>query len=399
MPDRTVKAEPEVVVEYTDPIEGFRGWLVIDCLTHRLCAGGLRVQKGLTRDCVVNLARNMTLKMRIAGIRADGAKSGIDYDPMSPGKTQALERFFRAIVPYMLDRYSVGPDLNTTMPELNAIAARFGLPSIKIAVARAQGLTDEEFARRTAILSQPVGFSTLASIRSGAGLAYACLGTLDFLDIPCSSATVTIQGFGGLAGGAAWCLNQAGVKIMAVSDRQKMLSAPDGGVLDIEPLLRHASHGLIPILGDYGTVEENTRIYEVECDVFIPAAMEKTVTEDEARSLKARAVVCGANLAVTPEAERILHQRGILLVPDMVAGCGGSLSMAGLFGPEVAPSVDDVLAFVESRMRDMVNRVCSRSRTEGVSTREAAMQLCNEAPLMPGVKPYGPVGSQHNLSG
>jgi len=399
MPVRTVNAEPEVVVEYTDPVEGFKGWLVIDCLTHRLCAGGLRVQKGLSLDCVVNLAHNMTLKMRIAGIRADGAKSGIDYDPMSAGKDEALERFFRAIVPYMLDRYSVGPDLNTTMPELNAIASRFGLPSIKIAVARAQGLTDEEFARRTSILSQPAGFTTLASLRSGAGLAYACLGTLDFLNIPCSSATVTIQGFGGLAGGAAWCLNQAGVKIVAVSDRQKMLSAPDGHILDIEPLLRRAEHGLIPILDSHGIVGENTRIHEVECDVFIPAAMEKTVTEDEARTLKARAVVCGANLAVTPEAEKILHQRGILLVPDMVAGCGGSLSMAGLFGPAVTPSVDDVLAFVENRMRDMVHRVLSRSQKGGVSTREAAMQLCDEAPLMPGVKPYGPVDSQHNLPG
>ncbi len=399
MPVSPVSDEPEVVVEYTDPVEGFKGWLVIDCLTHRLCAGGLRVQKGLSRDCVVKLARNMTLKMRIAGIRADGAKSGIDYDPMSPGKDQALERFFRAIVPYMLDRYSVGPDLNTTMPELNGIAARFGLPSIKIAVARAQGLTDEEFAQRTAILSQPVGFSTLASLRSGAGLAYACLGTLDFLDIPVSCATVTIQGFGGLAGGAAWCLNQAGVKIIAVSDRKKMLRADQGGVLDIEPLLRHATHGLIPIFDDYGTVEENTRIYDVECDVFIPAAMEKTVTEAEARRLKARAVVCGANLAVTPAAERILHERGILLVPDMVAGCGGSLSMAGLFGPEVTPEVEDVLSFVERKMRHMVNRVCSRSKASGVSTREAAMQLCKEAPLMPGVKPYGTFDGHGESSG
>jgi len=385
--------EPEVVVEYTDPVEGFRGWLVIDALTHRLCAGGLRVQKGLTRECITRLARNMTLKMRIAGIRADGAKSGIDYDPLSPGKDQALERFFRAIVPYMVDRYSVGPDLNTTMPELNAIAERFGLPSIKIAVARAQGFTDAEFARRTAILARPAGLNTLASLRSGAGLAYACLGTLDFLAIPYASATVAIQGFGGLAGGAAWCLNQAGVSIVAVSDRQKMLRAGDGGKLDVELLLSRSRSGLIPLVDDCGIVGENTRIHEVECDVFIPAAMEKTVTEREAGLLSARAVVCGANLAVTPEAEAILHERGIMLVPDMVAGCGGSLSMAGLFGPEAPPTVQQVLDFVDENMRDMVLRVCSRSRSTGISTREAALQLCEEALLMPGEKPYGPLGA------
>ncbi|MFV9689967.1 MAG: Glu/Leu/Phe/Val dehydrogenase dimerization domain-containing protein, partial [Desulfobacteria bacterium] len=75
--------EPELIVGYTDPVEGFKGWLVIDALSHKLCAGGLRVQKGLTQDRVIDLARNMTLKMRISGIRADGAKSGIDYDPTS----------------------------------------------------------------------------------------------------------------------------------------------------------------------------------------------------------------------------------------------------------------------------------------------------------------------------
>ncbi len=387
-------APPELVVEYVDRVEGFRGWLVIDSLTHRLCAGGLRVQKGLTRESITRLARNMTLKMRIAGIRADGAKSGIDYDPLSPGKDQALERFFRAIVPYMLERYSVGPDMNTTMAELNAIAARFGLPSIKIAVARAQGFSDREFAKRLQVLSRPAGLNTLASFRAGAGLGYACLGTLDFMGIPCRRATVTVQGFGGLASGAIWCLNQAGIKIIAVSDREKMIKTYENNPLDVEKLFKYSRHGLISLVDDYGGVlAENTKIHEIECDVFIPAAMEGTVTEKEARTMRARAVVCGANLAVTPEAEEILHQRGILLVPDMVAGCGGSLSMAGLFGPAKVPTEQEVLNFVDEHMRDMVYRVCKRSKNTGISPRKAALQLCAEAPLMPGEKPYGPLGA------
>ncbi len=385
---------PELVVEYVDPVEGFRGWLVIDSLTHRLCAGGLRVQKGLTRETITRLARNMTLKMRIAGIRADGAKSGIDYDPLSPGKDQALERFFRAIVPYMVERYSVGPDMNTTMAELNAIAKRFGLPSIKIAVARAQGFSDDEFARRIAVLSRPAGLNTLASFRAGAGLGYACLGTLDFLGVPSSRATVAVQGFGGLATGAIWCLNQAGVKVVAVSDREKMLRTYDSAPLDVGRLFKYGRNGLLPLVDDCGGIlAENSTIHEIECDVFIPAAMEGTVTENEARTARARAVVCGANLAVTPEAEEILHERGILLVPDMIAGCGGSLSMAGLFGPDKTPTEQDVLDFVDEHMRDMVYRVCKRSRSTGMSPRKAALQLCAEAPLMPGERPYGPLGA------
>ena len=109
-----MKKKPELTVEYTDPLEGFKGWLVIDSLTHRMAAGGMRVQRGLSREVVEDLAATMTLKMRIAGIRADGAKCGIDYDPASPRKEEAMLRFIRAIRPYLLERYSMGPDLNAT---------------------------------------------------------------------------------------------------------------------------------------------------------------------------------------------------------------------------------------------------------------------------------------------
>ncbi|MCI5146252.1 MAG: Glu/Leu/Phe/Val dehydrogenase, partial [Candidatus Electrothrix sp. AR3] len=97
MPSSSRTENSELIIEYTDPLEGFKGWLVIDSMTHNMAAGGLRVQQGLTCECVQRLAATMTLKMRIAGIRADGAKSGIDYDPASPGKQEALYRFIRAI--------------------------------------------------------------------------------------------------------------------------------------------------------------------------------------------------------------------------------------------------------------------------------------------------------------
>ena len=151
--------KPELIVEYTDPLEGFKGWAVIDALSHNLCAGGVRVQKGLTLDCVRHLARNMTIKMLIAGIRADGAKCGIDYDPHSPGKKEALYRFLRAIRPYILERYSLGPDLNTRMCELENIAERLSIPAVKMAIAKAQGFDLPSFLKRYRTLKQPAGYA------------------------------------------------------------------------------------------------------------------------------------------------------------------------------------------------------------------------------------------------
>lgn len=384
--------QSELIVEYTDPLEGFKGWLVIDSLTHRMAAGGMRVQLGLTREVVQELAATMTLKMRIAGIRADGAKCGIDYDPTTPGKAEAMFRFIRAIKPFLLECYSMGPDLNTTMPELDAVCARIGIPSIKAVIAKCQGFTSEAFSERVQLLKQPVGHATLSRLRSGAGLAASCLAALEFLNIPLPEARVVIQGFGGLAAGASYFLHQAGVRIIALADRERSLCSINGTPLDMPALLAGAAcKGLIPSAQDaskfhYGDKRD---IYDLSCDVFIPAAIERAVDVQEAETMQVKAIACGANLAVTDEAEAVLHRRGILLIPDMVAGCGGSLSMQGLFGPEEPPSVQDVLNHVDRKTRRIVKNMLQRSREEGISPREAALRICAETPLYPDTRPYG----------
>ena len=386
-----LKKEPELIVEYTDPLEGFKGWLVIHALSHKLCAGGVRVQKGLTRDCVVSLARNMTLKMRIAGIRADGAKSGIDYDPRSSGKKEALYRFLRAIHPYILERCSLGPDLNVKLKELDDIAGKLGMPSVKVAIARAQGFDLPYFLERYGILEQSVDHISVGRLRSGFGLAAACLGVLEFLKIPSQEATVVIQGFGGLGSAAAYCLYKSGGRIVGIADEEKSLISSNGHSLDINALIKNAVNGLMPKGERNGRYADRSHIYDVKCDVFIPAAIENAIVPDIARTIPAKAIVPGANLAVTEEAERILNDRGIITIPDIIAGCGGSLSMDGLFGPKAHPSVQDVLDHIDKKMRIIVKKVLERSRKDGITPREATLSLCSEAPIYPEAKPYGPL--------
>ncbi len=386
--------KPELIVEYTDPLEGFKGWAVIHSLSHKLCAGGVRVQKGLTLDCVRDLARNMTIKMRITGIRADGAKCGINYDPHSPGKKEAMYRFIRAIRPYVLERYSLGPDLNTTMCELDDIAERLSIPAVKMAIAKAQGFDLPSFLKRYRILKQPFGHATLGRVRAGFGLAAACQGVLEFLNIPPQEATVAIQGFGGLGSAAAYTLHEAGIKIIAIADEEKSLISTNNQSLDIKAMLPSTTNcgsGFIPSSGINGRYGDPSQIYDVKCDVFIPAAIENVITVDNADVLPIKAVVTGANLAVTQEAEKILIDRGIIIIPDFVAGCGGSLSMDGLFGPEIEPSAQEVLTHVNKRMRRIVKKVIKRSQQDGVTTREAALRLCSEVPIYPEARPYGPM--------
>ncbi len=375
---------PALVVEYTDPERGFRGWFVRHRLDHRLCAGGMRVQAGLTREHVAAMARNMTLKMRIAALNVDGAKCGIALDPADPDKHAAMQRFLAALRPYIETTYSMGPDLNVDMEELTTVLGRLGLPSPKIAVARAQGWDLDYFEERSRILATEVerGWS-LGRLRAGYGVAAAVLAVLDRLGIPAAKARIAIQGCGQVGQGAALVLARHGVRIVAAGDAEKTIADPAG--LDITTITGAGRGGILPPLS--GTLEREA-VLAVPCDVLVAAAVEASISAANAHRLRCRAVVPGANLAVTPEAETLLAERDILVLPDFVAGCGGSLSMEGLYGPEHHPAADEVLEHIATKMATLVSDIITLGRSRDILLSEAAYQLCRQRPLHGHLPPY-----------
>jgi len=384
--------EPEILVRYTDPIEGFAGYLAIDRSTHAVAAGGFRVQRGLSASHVGAMARNMTLKHRLAGNRVDGAKSGIDFDPASPGKREAMKRFVAAIRPYILTRYSMGPDMNTSLAEIDSIAAELGIPSVKMAVAGAQGLDLEEFLSRYGVLQELVGGFTLDSQRSGHGVAVACLATLRSLGVPIRGATATIQGFGAVGSACARSLFRAGVKILAVSDEHRCLVCDDDRGLPIVDLLgRRGSSPSIDLETLPNSCHLATRdaIFRIPCDLFVPAAVENGIPAGSARTMTVAAVVEAANLSVSKAAEDILCERGVVVIPDIVAGAGGVMSIGGLFGARQRPGAQEVLDRLEKKMTELVASVQRESRTSGRTPRETALRMCARMPARADLAPYG----------
>lgn len=388
--DETDLQHPALVIEYNDNLEGFKGWLVRDSLCHRLCAGGVRVQTGLNRAQVSQLARNMTLKMKICGLRVDGAKCGIDYDPAAPGKKAALARFMAAIRPYIECCYSMGPDLNVEMAELESIGTDVGLPSVKMSIARAQGWSLPYFKERSTILHQKWHGWTVGKLRAGYGVSAAALAVLDVLAIKPAQATAAIQGFGTLAKATLFGLERAGVKILSIADAEKCISSTDGQGLDIQSLIK-TEGPLLPRPSGQEKVALAARemVFDTDCDVLIPAAVENSLTLSISKRLHAKAVVPGANLAVTPEAEDFLHQRAIVVIPDFLAGCGGSLSMEGLYGPTGHPQPAEVLDHVKSRMVELVRKVLTRAANEKITPRRAARLFCSESQYISDRRPYG----------
>lgn len=391
--DRT-KLAPTLLIEYTDPLEGFKGWLVMDRLHHRLSAGGMRVQIGLTGEHLAAMARNMTRKMRLANLAVDGAKCGIDYDPASAGKGAAIGRFLGAIKPYITSRYSMGPDLNVEMAELERAALPLGVPSVKMAVAQAQGWELPYFLERSRTLEEKVGDFTLGQLRAGYGVAAAALGALAMLGIEPAQASVAIQGFGTLGRAALFGLNEAGCRVVAIGDARQTLISLGAGGLPVELLLKHPPP-LLPAAALFpDTISRpSVDIFNCPADLLIPAALENTVGADIAATLRVKAVVPGANLAVPQAGALILQQRHIPLLPDFLVGCGGSLSMEGLYGPAAQPSARQVLDHVRDKMQALVKEVLVKSRRDRCSPEAAALRIIDCRPESGDRPPYELPGS------
>ncbi|MEW6221233.1 MAG: Glu/Leu/Phe/Val dehydrogenase dimerization domain-containing protein, partial [Thermodesulfobacteriota bacterium] len=356
-----------------------------------LAAGGLRVQADLTREHLIAMAANMTRKMRVASLRVDGAKAGIARDPAAPGKAAALARFLSAIRPYIEQRYSVGPDLNLRMEELEAAGRGLGLASVKMAIARAQGITIPELVTRMQLLEAVLpGGQTLGWLRGGYGVGAAVLAVLPWLGLAPREARVAVQGFGAVARSALAVLAAAQVRVTAIADASHALVATGETGLPVPALLALPGNGLPPAgPGMRAAVRE--AILETPCDCLVPAAVEHAIDDDAWPRLAARAVVPGANLAVTAAAAAGLASRGVLVLPDFLTGCGGSLSMEGLFGPAARPEPQAVLDHVCRRMTALVERVLTESRQEGRPPTQVALDWCRQPVAPAGGPPYGPL--------
>lgn len=376
---------PATVIRYLDPLEGFRGWLVFSGDRYPLAAGGCRVQRGLREETVIGLAEAMTLKQRLLGLAVDGAKAGIDYNPDAPGKREALRRFLRFLRPYLLHRFSMGPDMGTSWGEIEGIAREEGIPSVKIAIARAQRLEEGDFFRRLRLLEAEVDGMTIAQRRAGHALAHAALVASKAAGASGEAPRAGVQGFGTLGRGAVSSLAAAGVPITAVADESGCVVCERG--VDVAALL--AMPHRQPIVSQFRVTGAAPEVlFRTPLDVVVLAACEDAMTVEQASRLEASAVVVGANLGLAPSVETVLHRLGIAVVPDLVGGCGGSASMDAIFGAPTCPTPMQVLCETGARLRDLVERVLADSRLTGVTPRDAARALC-DVEIPHSRRPYG----------
>jgi glutamate dehydrogenase len=274
--------------------------------------GGIRFHPDVTIDEVKALSIWMTLKAGIVDLPYGGGKGGIICDPrqMSMGELERLSRgYVRALSQIM------GPTKDIPAPDV------FTNSQIMAWMMDEYSHIDE-FNSPGFITGKPIvlGGSQGRDRATALGVTYIIEEAAKKRNIDLKGARIVIQGFGNAGSFLSKFLHDAGAKIIGISDAYGALHDPNG--LDIDYLLdRRDSFGTVTTL--FENTISNKELLELECDILVPAAIENQITAENAHNIKANIIVEAANGPTTSEATKILFERGVLLVPDVLASAGG----------------------------------------------------------------------------
>ena len=367
---------------WTDPVTGTKGFVVIDTLVRGLASGGLRLRKGCTLEEVRGLAQGMTRKEALVYDPQDhyvplgGGKGGIDVDPADPEAIDVLRRFLAAVRPVIREQWSTGEDFGLRQETLDNVAAELGMPSTVEAVFSTMADAPAARQRLGDAFAVSVDGISLGDLVGGYGVAQAATEAARQLAIVPGEATAVVQGFGSIGGAAARYLVAQGVRVIAVADREGLIR--DDAGLDVEALLAaRDGAGVIDRSALPSGVQLGDRDawLDVACDVLIPAAMSYVITPDDVHRISARVVVEGANMPTLLEAEQLLLERGITVVPDFLANVMTNAWWWWVVFGDVAPTAESSYAKIDAVMARLVHTVFTESRASGRSLRACALDL------------------------
>jgi glutamate dehydrogenase (NAD(P)+) len=345
---------PEKVLYVYDPKVKLKGILVVDNTAIGPAIGGIRMAPNVTTEEVFRLARAMTLKNSAAGLRHGGGKGGIVADPSALDKNDLIRSYARAIGP--IADYIPGPDMGTDERSMAIILDEIG---------RAVGLPRE------------LGGIPLDEIgATGYGVAVCTEVACRHLQVSLSGATVAIEGFGAVGKAAVRFLTERGARVVAVSDSKGATYNPAG--LSLEDLLKAkaATGSVKDCLG--GKAIPGRDLFGLKVDILVPGARPDVITEDNAADVQAKIVVEAANIPATVEAERIMHNRGVLVIPDFIANAGGVIAAAVEYA---GGTISDAMATIGSKVAENTQSVLEVTRARKITPREAAEEIAKDRVL------------------
>jgi glutamate dehydrogenase (NAD(P)+) len=295
-------------------VEVFTGYRVQHDSARGPCKGGIRYHPDVNLGEVAALAMWMTWKCALAGLPYGGAKGGIQVAPkkLSRAELQRLTRRYAAeIFPL------IGPDKDIPAPDVGTDAQIMSW--IMDTYSQQVG-----YAVPGVVTGKPLslGGSLGREDATGRGVVYVTLEALRHLNLSIEQATVAIQGFGNVGSHTALIMQQQGARVVAVSDVSGGIYNVNG--LDVPELIRRYRDRGQPLRDTkLGDVITNDELLQLDCTVLIPAALSEQITEKNAGRLRCRILAEGANGPTTLDADRILEDNGVFVIPDILANSGG----------------------------------------------------------------------------
>lgn len=348
--------KPEIIVEVRDQDIGLEGYLVIDNANRGVGKGGIRMSADLSRGEVERLARVMSLKNALAELPFGGAKAGIVWPKdRYEDKKQLFDRFVEAIAPYLGERYVAAPDINTGEEEMSWLVDITGNPkSTTGKPAEDGGLKDK-------------------SMATGFGVAVAAEVAAEHLGLNLDGMTVAIDGYGTVGRHACHELEEQGARVVAVSDSTSGIYLDEGfryGHLD--ELKDSRQHQLNEYEGAKTITHDELRTLDV--DVLVLSSISDVITEDNQSKVEAKIIVEGANLPIRENIEAKLDERGVLVMPDIVANAGGVIaSWLEYDRPETGRS--EMLQIIRQKISSTSKNVLEASARQKTYPRDTALEI------------------------
>jgi glutamate dehydrogenase (NAD(P)+) len=359
---------PEKVLQVYDPDTGMKGVLVIDNTSKGPGKGGIRFAPSVTPLEVFRLARTMTWKCAASGLPFGGAKGGIIADPNKVDRVSWMKSFAKMIRPYCPSQYIAATDVGTTeldmaifAHEIGDMRACTGKPSELGGIPHELGTT---------------GYGVSVALQT----AFDILKELKIIQLSKSQTRVVIQGFGNVGSFAARFLDQNGIKVVGVSDVSGFIYSKDKNGLNISKLMKDMKgKAKLSDLKDYEyDLRDKDEIFEIDLDIFIPAAMGGVINNKTAPKLLGngvKMVVEAANIPTTVDACEYLYKNKIWIIPDFLANAGGVI---GSFVEYQGRTEKEAFDLIEYKITKNIKEVLTEAIMKEENPRKIATELSKQ---------------------
>ena len=352
---------PEKIIEVYDPSTGMRGFTVIDNTALGPAKGGIRMTPSVNIKEVFRLARAMTLKNSLAGLPFGGGKSGIIYNKDTDGdkKDLFIKSFARSLKNIIPSEYIAAPDINTTEKDMETFVKANG----NFNAATGKPLDFCKFIKGKKVCGLPHELGS-----TGLGVSYATQVALKHAQIPITDSKIAIEGFGNVGSFTFKDLEEAGAKIVAVSDSKGCLYNENGlSFKEIEKAKKEKG----TVTAGKGRILPGHKLFELPVDVLIPGALPDVINRQNMNLIQAKVIVEAANIPIPLEIEEELSKK-ILIVPDLVANAGGVISS---YVEYIGKDQKYMFKTIKEKIKNNTELVLKTSESNSISPREAANKI------------------------